>query len=217
MSTSAPPPATPPTPSVLPGRCLLLEDQRSTREWLTQVVLSAFPGIEIVAAGMVREAHAQLDLMAGQQSTPLTLAILDIGLPYGSGVEIIRRISLEWPQALPVVATIYSDDAHVFDAISAGARGYILKDEDGDITRSVSQAHRAWRPPLAPSIAHRAFSPISAVRLQQERTSEIDRAVRSKPSASSRAALRSRKLPLGSGSRRKPWPVTSRSSTRSST
>lgn len=158
MSTSEPPPATPPTPTVEPGRCLLLEDQRNTREWLSQVVLSAFPGIEIVVAGTVREAHAQLDLMAGQPGTPLTLGILDIGLPDGSGVEIIRRITLEWPQALAVVATIYSDDAHVFDAISAGARGYILKDEDEvSLVQYLKRIERG-EPPLAPSIAHRILA-----------------------------------------------------------
>ncbi len=57
-----------------------------------------------------------------------------------------------------VVATIYSDDAHVFDAISAGARGYILKDEDEiSLVQYLKRIERG-EPPLAPSIAHRILA-----------------------------------------------------------
>ena len=59
---------------------------------------------------------------------------------------------------LPVVATIYDDDTHVFEAIAAGARGYLLKDEEADQLVSLLQRIERGEPPLAPSIAHRMLA-----------------------------------------------------------
>ncbi|HTO27572.1 MAG TPA: response regulator, partial [Devosia sp.] len=101
--------------------CLLIEDQPRTRDWMLGVLASAFPDLRIQTVGTLKAAHAWLD----GHAHGLWLAIIDIGLPDGSGVDIVRRLHRDYPDVLPVVATIYDDDAHLFEAIAAGARGYV--------------------------------------------------------------------------------------------
>ncbi|MGB3337198.1 MAG: response regulator transcription factor [Devosia sp.] len=134
--------------------CLLIEDQPPTRDWMLAVLASAFPVLRIETAGTLKAAHAWLDRHAAE----LWLAVIDIGLPDGSGVDIVRRLQREHPEVLPVVATIYDDDAHLFEAIAAGARGYVLKDEEADLLVNYLRRIERGEPPLSPSIAHRMLS-----------------------------------------------------------
>lgn len=143
--------------SVEPGSpriCLLIEDQPRTREWMLTVLAAAFPDLRIETAGTLKSAHAWLD----RHAASLWLAIIDIGLPDGSGVDIVRRLHRDHPEVLPVVATIYDDDAHLFEAIAAGARGYVLKDEEADLLVNYLRRIERGEPPLSPSIAHRMLS-----------------------------------------------------------
>jgi DNA-binding NarL/FixJ family response regulator len=134
--------------------CLLIEDQPQTSDWMLGVLALAFPGLEIATAGTIKAAHHWLDAN-GQR---LTLALIDLGLPDGSGIDIVRRLARDFPQALPVVATIYDDDAHLFDAIAAGARGYVLKDEEAELLAAYLKRIEGGEPPLSPSIAHRMLA-----------------------------------------------------------
>lgn len=143
------------TADAMPPRlCLLIEDQPRTRDWMLGVLSAAFPDLRIDTVGTLKAAHAWLD----RHGAGLWLAIVDIGLPDGSGVDIVRRLQRENPDVLPVVATIYDDDAHLFEAIAAGARGYVLKDEEADLLVSYLRRIERGEPPLSPSIAHRMLS-----------------------------------------------------------
>lgn len=142
-------------PAPQTGRlCLLIEDQPRTRDWMLAVLAHAFPGVTVETAGSLRAAHAFLD----RSGAELWLAIVDLGLPDGSGIDIVRRLHDEHPAVLPVVATIYDDDAHLFDAIAAGARGYVLKDEEADLLVNYLRRIERGEPPLSPSIAHRMLA-----------------------------------------------------------
>ena len=137
-----------------PKLCLLVEDQPTTRDWMLEVLARAFPGVEIATVASVKKAQAWLD----GHGDALWLAIVDLGLPDGNGVEIVQRLQSQFPDALPVVATIYDDDAHLFDAIAAGARGYVLKDEEADLLVGYLQRIERGEPPLSPSIAMRMLA-----------------------------------------------------------
>lgn len=137
-----------------PRLCLLVEDQPVTRDWMLTVLAAAFPGLRIEAVGTLRAAHAWLD----RRGAELWMAVIDIGLPDGSGVDIVRRLHQEYPEALPIVATIYDDDAHLLEAIAAGARGYVLKDEEAELLVGYLRRIERGEPPLSPSIAHRMLS-----------------------------------------------------------
>ena len=56
---------------------------------------------------------------------------------------------------MPVVVSIYDDDAHLFDAIAAGAQGYLLKDEGAEVLVGRLREIARGEPPLSPSIARR--------------------------------------------------------------
>ncbi|MET3899848.1 DNA-binding NarL/FixJ family response regulator [Devosia sp. UYZn731] len=151
------------------GLCLLVEDQPHTRDWMLGVLDSAFPGLRVATAGTLKAAHQWLDT----NGTKLTLAVVDIGLPDGSGVDIVRRLAAEFPDALPVVATIYDDDAHLFEAIAAGARGYVLKDEEANLLVGYLKRIESGEPPLSPSIAHRMLAHFRGPTLARPDTSGL--------------------------------------------
>jgi DNA-binding NarL/FixJ family response regulator len=151
------------------GLCLLVEDQPHTRDWMLNVLATAFPGLRIATVGTLKAAHAWLDANGKQ----LTLAVLDIGLPDGSGIDIVRRLAAEFPEVLPVVATIYDDDAHLFEAIAAGARGYVLKDEEAELLVAYFKRIESGEPPLSPSIAHRMLAHFRAPALARADTAGL--------------------------------------------
>ena len=138
----------------VPRHCLLIEDQPTTRDWMLGVLETAFPGIQISTAGTLKAANAWLDV----HGDVLWLAIVDLGLPDGSGIDIVHRLQTRHPDMLSIVATIYDDDAHLFDAIAAGARGYVLKDEEAALLVGYLQRIERGEPPLSPSIALRLLS-----------------------------------------------------------
>lgn len=137
--------------------CLLIEDQPHTRDWLMVALTSAFPGIGIATAASLQEAHACLDAPTPDRGD-FTLAVIDLGLPDGSGIAVVRRLAAERPHILPIVATIYDEDALIFEAIAAGARGYLLKDEDPDLLVSYLRRIEQGEPPLSPTIAHKMLA-----------------------------------------------------------
>lgn len=128
------------------ARVLIVDDLASSRDWLAQAAGRAFPGIVIDSAGSLGAA-----LMLCEPTPPL--ALIDLGLPDGSGVDLIERLA---PQgSLCVVATVFDDDAHLFPALRAGAQGYVLKDRSPVDLALMLEGIAEGRPPLSPSIARR--------------------------------------------------------------
>ena len=138
--------------------CLLVEDQPRSRDWMLGVVTAAFPGIGVVAFARRAEALAWLAERKVSGAPGFDLALIDLGLPDGSGVDLVRKLVEAWPNVMPVIATIYDDDAHIFEAIAAGARGYLLKDEEQDLLVGILRRIDRGEPSLSPSIAHRLLA-----------------------------------------------------------
>ncbi len=133
--------------------CLIVEDQPANRERLVAVVGEAFTAVEVVAVANLREARVWLaDDPRAQQ---LWLALIDLGLPDGSGITLIRELKTAVPEAMLVVATIYDDDSHLFDALTAGAQGYLLKDGAMGAMAHYLRRIETGEPALTPSIARR--------------------------------------------------------------
>jgi DNA-binding NarL/FixJ family response regulator len=130
-------------------RSLLLEDQADSRAWLATVLRGTFPGVEVREARTLAEARAAL-----AQFDP-ELALVDLNLPDGSGVDLIAELSLSHRACISVVATIYADDRHLFPALRAGARGYLLKEQSQQELSALLQRIAAGEPPLSPAIAWR--------------------------------------------------------------
>ncbi|EDY86482.1 response regulator, NarL-family [gamma proteobacterium HTCC5015] len=131
---------------------LIVEDLPDTLAWLSQLLPNAFPDMAIYQARNLAEAHQQIDLHQPE------LALIDLGLPDGSGIELIERLHRESPNTLCVVSTIFDDDQHLLPALKAGAQGYILKDRDSDEVAQLLEGIRTGRPPLSAAIARRLIS-----------------------------------------------------------
>jgi two-component system, NarL family, response regulator DevR len=80
---------------------------------------------------VVGEAGTAADALARIPATRPNVAILDVRLPDGSGVEVCREIRSQFPEIACVMLTSYADDEALFAAIMAGAAGYVLKQVTG--------------------------------------------------------------------------------------
>jgi DNA-binding NarL/FixJ family response regulator len=86
-------------------------------------------------------------------SDPPDVLLVDLGLPDGSGLDLIRRARECSPSTLSMVITVFGDEASLVNALEAGARGYLLKSEGpSDLRESVAQLV-AGGAPITPAIA----------------------------------------------------------------
>jgi DNA-binding NarL/FixJ family response regulator len=90
------------------------------------------------------------------------LALIDLGLPDGSGVDVVSKLREVQPDAQSVVVSIHDDDEHLFPALQAGAFGYILKEQPRELITEQLQRISQGEPPLSPSIARRVMAYFSA-------------------------------------------------------
>lgn len=128
---------------------LIVEDLPDAREWLTVAMAEAFPGISIETAASLSEARKELAIQ-----TP-DLALIDIGLPDGSGIDLIDELNRAHPDVMSIVTSVFDDDTHLFAALGAGAAGYLLKDQSRHELTSMLKKIVDGQPPLSPSIARR--------------------------------------------------------------
>lgn len=134
---------------------LVIEDQSETEGWLVRIAQSAFGPSDVVLGCDLAAGHAWLDA-AGPSAR--SIALIDLALPDGCGIDLIRRMADSYPGVVPVVVSIYDDDAHLFDAIAAGAQGYLLKDEGTEVLVGRPREIARGEPPLSPSIARRILA-----------------------------------------------------------
>jgi len=130
-------------------KVLIVEDVAETRLWLHDMATEAFPGCRTLLVGSVRAALAALE------TTEPDVALIDIGLPDGSGIDLLRQIRRRNPATLCVITTVLGDDANIVAALSVGANGYLLKEQAPErIVRQLAQLADGI-PALSPSIARR--------------------------------------------------------------
>jgi len=126
----------------------IVEDQRRTREGLCALI-DGSEGFRCIGAW--RSMEQTLD--AHPEGGPPQVLLIDIGLPGISGIEGIPRLREKWPSAALVVLTVYEDNERVFEALCAGAHGYLLKNTAPvKLLESVQDAMRGGAP-MSPGIA----------------------------------------------------------------
>lgn len=138
-----------------PARVVVADDQTVVREGIV-MLLGLLPGIEVVgAAGDGDEAVRLVAELAPD------VVLMDLRMPRCDGVEATRRIRAEHPGTQVVVLTTFADDASLFPALRAGARGYLTKDAGGDeIVRAVESVF-SGDAGLSPSIQRRLLERLS--------------------------------------------------------
>jgi two-component system response regulator DevR len=118
-------------------RVFLVDDHEVVRRGVRDLLESA-GGIDVVGeAGTAEAARIRIPLARPD------VAVLDVRLPDGSGIEVCRDIRSEHPEVRCLMLTSFDDDEALFNAVVAGAAGYVLKDvRGGDIVESVRRVAR---------------------------------------------------------------------------
>ena len=103
-------------------KVLICDDQDIVCEGLQRILES---DAEITVVGL---AHNGLEALESIPVTQPDLVLMDLKMPVMNGILATRKISEQYPQVRVLVLTTYDDDEWLFDAVRAGAKGYLLKD-----------------------------------------------------------------------------------------
>lgn len=137
-----------------PVRVAIVEDNAVYRGLLRDIFCRRSRQLELLAAySSAQEAHARLP------SLEPDVVLVDLGLPDGEGIEVIRHLHRSRCRCQCLVLTVYDDDRHLFPALEAGATGYVLKDQSDETTlvAAIEEVMRGGAP-MSQSIARRVLS-----------------------------------------------------------
>ncbi len=149
-----------------PIHVLIVDDQRLMRDGLrTLIELET----DIVVAG---EAEDGLEAISAYRNTGPDVVLMDVRMPNLNGVEATRRIKADWAEANILILTTFDDDEYIFEALRAGASGYLLKDVSGkelaDAIRVVADGGTL----IAPSVARKVVSEFARLKPASPKTVE---------------------------------------------
>jgi DNA-binding NarL/FixJ family response regulator len=137
-----------PSMGPFPHTIFVVEDNELTRQSLVRRITDAGAELKVTTAvGSCREIRAALEV-----SRPEVL-LVDLGLPDGDGLDIIRDATRRWPEVLVMVITVFGDEVRVVSAIKAGAAGYLLKDDPAVSIGAALHQLLAGGSPISPAIA----------------------------------------------------------------
>ena len=130
-------------------KVVLIEDLRDVREGLAMLI-NGSPGFRCIGSFRMME-----DALRAIYNNLPDVVLTDIGLPGMSGVEGIRILKERYAD-LPIIAlTVYDDDEDIFDALCAGASGYLLKNTPPARLLESLQEVAAGGAPMSPDVARR--------------------------------------------------------------
>jgi NarL family two-component system response regulator LiaR len=119
----------------MPVTLAIIEDDSAYRDAL-MVVFNGAPGFRCVGAHPNAE-----DALARLPALQPKVALVDINLPGQSGIELVKQLAKLSPDTLPIMLTVFEDTGRIFDSLTAGARGYVLKSmTPADIVEAVREA-----------------------------------------------------------------------------
>lgn len=131
------------------SRICIVEDDPGTRRVLVDVVRGA-PHLQLV-----RDYGASPLAIAGLPADRPDVVLMDINLPEINGVECVRRLKPQMPQAQFLMLTVYEDTDHIFAALAAGATGYLLKDTRREELLAAIEQILTGGSPMSSSIARK--------------------------------------------------------------
>jgi len=141
-----------------PLRILIADDHPLFRKGM-RALLTATPGTEVV--GEATTGQEAIELAAALQPDVI---LMDLQMPGINGIEATRQILHTSPHIRILVVTLFEDDASIFTALRAGARGYILKDAKEEEMRRAIRAVGSGEAIFSPAIATRLMDFFAAPR-----------------------------------------------------
>ena len=141
---------------------IIVDDHEVVRLGL-RTLLDRHPDFNVVdEAGTAREA---VDKTLKHQPD---VVVMDVRLQGGSGIEACRKIKTQAPDTKVIILTSFAEDEMLFDAISAGAAGYVLKQIGGDdLVRSIERVGRG-EALLDPSLVQKVFARVREAARKEE-------------------------------------------------
>ncbi|EST29605.1 response regulator [Streptomyces roseochromogenus] len=136
-------------------RVLIADDQQMVRQGFT-VLLNTQPDIEVIG-----QAVDGLDAIARTAELAPDVVLMDIRMPELGGIEATRRITVEHPAVKVLVLTTFDLDEYVYEALRAGASGFLLKDASADKLAEAVRVVAAGDALLAPGITRRLIAEFS--------------------------------------------------------
>ncbi|RPI27730.1 MAG: DNA-binding response regulator [Chloroflexota bacterium] len=150
-----------------PIKLLIVEDHVMVRKGM-KALLSEYPDIAVVG-----EAGNGLKAIELVEKLQPDVVLIDLSMPVMDGIEAIRRIIAIRPDQRIVVLTIYTGDDKLFQAIKAGAMGYLLKDsQPEELVQSIRNAY-SGEPTLNPTIAWRILRDMTGAETTKRSTEEL--------------------------------------------
>ncbi len=142
----------PSTTNMTSIRVALVDDDIGFQKALKEALASAPDMVLSAVAGT----HALgLSMLNGPQ---VDVLIIDLGLPDGSGIDIIRAAHAKWPECNLMVSTTFGDELHVMQSLEAGASGYLLKDSaPQNLVYEIRSLHSGGSP-ISPLIARKILT-----------------------------------------------------------
>ena len=142
--------------TVLPVPVIILEDEPIIQKRLQRVLTEL--GYENETLHFVSNLEQAFEKM---EEIPISLALVDLGLPDGNGVEFIEKLRERDASALILVISAWSTQASLFSAIKAGATGYVLKErDDSEVLLAIRSILRGGAP-IDPFIAREILAQIA--------------------------------------------------------
>ncbi|WP_343699408.1 response regulator transcription factor [Caulobacter sp.] len=137
--------------SSTPLKVALVEDDTAFQEAF-RTALAGAP--DLTMTGVAATAAEARGLLS---ASPADVLVVDLGLPDGSGIEIIGEANTRWPGCAIMVATTFADERHVIASIEAGASGYLLKDSPLPTIAEDIRILHAGGSPISPRIARQVL------------------------------------------------------------
>lgn len=149
----------PPTPAAAPvSRALVVEDDPVFAGALTRAVQALGDGWQALVCPSVADAMQALS----EANADLRLALVDMNLPDGMGLEVIRALRVQRPDVPSMVVSSLASEEAVLSAIGQGARGYLHKSEPvGALSHAMGQVMQGHYP-ISPSLARYLFNQVRA-------------------------------------------------------
>ncbi|MEM7130554.1 MAG: response regulator transcription factor [Chloroflexota bacterium] len=141
-------------------RVLLCDDQTVVRDGL-EAILSVVPHIEVVGAAE----HGAEAVQLVERFQP-HVVLMDLNMPVMNGIQATRQIRERFPDVQVLALTTYATDEWVYDAIRAGAAGYLLKNTKRDMLVAAIEGTAAGEAQLSPDVARKLMNYVADTSVQ---------------------------------------------------
>ncbi len=145
---------------------MIVDDQRLMRDGL-HTLLELESDLVVIAEAE----NGQVALEKYAEQSP-DVVLMDIRMPVMDGVEATRKLLTKFPQALIIILTTFDDDQFVFEALSAGALGYLLKDVSGPELAEAIRTVFAGGALIEPSVARKMVAEFARLTPIADRATE---------------------------------------------